>query len=250
MEYKQIEGYENYYVCDSGVNKQTVLSVRDNYGNPRFKWISPDKESKIHLFKNHEKIGKLIYRLLAEAFIPIPEEYKNLSVDKLVVHHIDHNRSNNRLENFMWVTPEKHRELHRDSEISKERRHECRMGEKNHNYGKHFSEEHRRKIGKANKGKCKGRVLAEETRMKISKALSGRIRTEEHCRKLSEAQMNRKDISRPVEQWSLDGTTLIARYASTMEAERQTGIKHTNISACCKGKAKSAGGYKWRYASD
>lgn len=46
-----------------------------------------------------------------------------------------------------------------------------------------------------------------------------------------------------------DGKT-IAEFNSIREAERATGIKNPNISACCLGKAKSAGGYKWRYKND
>lgn len=52
---------------------------------------------------------------------------------------------------------------------------------------------------------------------------------------------------RPVEQWSLDGTTLIARYASTMESSRMSNIAQSSISSCCNGKRSSAGGYKWKY---
>lgn len=39
-------------------------------------------------------------------------------------------------------------------------------------------------------------------------------------------------------------------YPSAKEAERQTGIKRTNISACCRGKygSKTAGGFIWKYA--
>ena len=40
---------------------------------------------------------------------------------------------------------------------------------------------------------------------------------------------------------------LVETYPSTMEAERQTGINHRSISACCNGKLKTAGGYVWRY---
>lgn len=38
-------------------------------------------------------------------------------------------------------------------------------------------------------------------------------------------------------------------YYSTREAERRTGIQHTNISACCIGKikSKSAGDFLWKY---
>ena len=37
-------------------------------------------------------------------------------------------------------------------------------------------------------------------------------------------------------------------YHSIMEAERQTGVKNTLISKCCKGYQKTAGGFHWTYA--
>ena len=37
-------------------------------------------------------------------------------------------------------------------------------------------------------------------------------------------------------------------YESAAEAARATKIERANISACCAGRLKSAGGYKWRYA--
>lgn len=37
-------------------------------------------------------------------------------------------------------------------------------------------------------------------------------------------------------------------YEGTRAAERETNIDHSQISACCKGRCKSAGGYHWRYA--
>lgn len=67
---------------------------------------------------------------------------------------------------------------------------------------------------------------------------------------LSENNIEKK--SKPVLQYTLDGE-FIAEYTSTREAERQTGVKQTNISSCCneairKGyKVKSAGGYVWKY---
>lgn len=36
-------------------------------------------------------------------------------------------------------------------------------------------------------------------------------------------------------------------YSSIMEAERQTGANHSVIIRCCKGIAKTAGGYRWKY---
>lgn len=37
-------------------------------------------------------------------------------------------------------------------------------------------------------------------------------------------------------------------YEGLRVAERHTNISHSEISACCKGKRRSAGGYRWRYA--
>lgn len=39
----------------------------------------------------------------------------------------------------------------------------------------------------------------------------------------------------------------IKTYYGIREAERETGVYHSNISRCCKGIVKSAGGFKWEY---
>lgn len=55
---------------------------------------------------------------------------------------------------------------------------------------------------------------------------------------------NRRDI----EQYTVDGV-LVGRYASSMDAHRQTGIDNSAITKCCLGRKyfKTAGGYVWRY---
>lgn len=40
---------------------------------------------------------------------------------------------------------------------------------------------------------------------------------------------------------------VIKEYFGTLEAERATGISHSNISVCCSGRRKTAGGYEWAY---
>ena len=52
---------------------------------------------------------------------------------------------------------------------------------------------------------------------------------------------------RSVQMFDKSTGELLATFPSTREAERVTGINHSNISACCLGKLKSAGGYVWRY---
>ena len=60
----------------------------------------------------------------------------------------------------------------------------------------------------------------------------------------SKSQMNRKDVSIEVLQYSLDGV-FIKEYASQKEAYRKTGISQANISKSCVSKKYQAGGYMW-----
>jgi len=48
-----------------------------------------------------------------------------------------------------------------------------------------------------------------------------------------------------IEQYTRDGE-LLAAYPSMNEAARQTGLRAGNISKCCNGIAKSAGGFIWK----
>ena len=52
--------------------------------------------------------------------------------------------------------------------------------------------------------------------------------------------------SKAVLQLSPDGT-VVAEYPSAAEAERKTGIHFANISYCCYGKRKFAGGFRWAF---
>ena len=57
---------------------------------------------------------------------------------------------------------------------------------------------------------------------------------------------------RAAEKWSkkviqLDlNDNVLNEFESMGQAERETGVPRSNISHCCNGKRKSAGGYKWR----
>jgi len=47
-------------------------------------------------------------------------------------------------------------------------------------------------------------------------------------------------------KFTVDGR-FVREYMSVMEAERKTGIPHSNISKSCLGKRKTAGGFMWQY---
>ena len=53
----------------------------------------------------------------------------------------------------------------------------------------------------------------------------------------------------PVEQCDNEWN-VIHRFESMKSAGRETGIRDGNISKCCRGKALTAGGYKWRFATE
>lgn len=55
-----------------------------------------------------------------------------------------------------------------------------------------------------------------------------------------------KNYYRSVQQLDITGTVL-STFRSLTEAQLLTGVELHNISECCRGKSKTAGGYVWRY---
>lgn len=88
----------------------------------------------------------------------------------------------------------------------------------------------------------------------VTKQRKSNPKNNEHKQSISAALKGRQkpegsgNPPKQVAQFTKDGV-FVAKYASTMEAERQTGVNHTDISKCCNGKYKTAGGYVWKFAS-
>lgn len=57
----------------------------------------------------------------------------------------------------------------------------------------------------------------------------------------------RKNVVKEINQYNLNGN-FIKKWCSIMEVQRKLKICNTNISNCCLGKRKSAGGYLWKFA--
>lgn len=70
----------------------------------------------------------------------------------------------------------------------------------------------------------------------------------EGIRKKATKRIHSKEIktSKAVIQYDLNGSK-IKEFVSIRDAERQTGIDNSNITACCKLRKRIAGGYIWRY---
>ena len=112
---------------------------------------------------------------------------------------------------------------------------------------RHLSEETKRKISNALIGANSplyGKPISDETKRKIGDANRGKQMSEEARQKLSESHKGKPHpkIRRPV---VCVETGVI--YVSITEASEQTGALGCHISACCKGKRKTAGGYHWEY---
>lgn len=101
----------------------------------------------------------------------------------------------------------------------------------------HPSEETRKKLSDARKREN----LSEETLKRRSEGLRGRVFTDEHKRKIGDAN------SKSIEMKDLDGV-LIKTFQSAKDAETELGISHSHISQCCHGTRNTAGGYKWNFA--
>jgi hypothetical protein len=89
-EWKEIEGFEKlYFINKNGDVKGKNGVLQSSIGKNGYHYIALCKDSK-HYTKN-------IHRLLAEAFLPNPD-------NKPFVDHIDRNRLNNKLDNLRWAT--------------------------------------------------------------------------------------------------------------------------------------------------
>ena len=116
-----------------------------------------------------------------------------------------------------------------------------------------FSKERLQKISLAHKGK----VISKETRLKISISTRGKKMSEE-TKKLLSVLKSGKSVSektllasalkrkRSVIQFDKNGL-IIKKWDSAASVSKLLKIDRGDIAKCCKGKIKSAGGFKWEY---
>ena len=90
--WKKIKRNNNYSINETGaVRNDKTGHIKQPFTNKQNGYLIVD------LYKNNKSEKVPIHRLVAETFIPNPE-------NKLTVDHIDGNRQNNSIDNLRWAT--------------------------------------------------------------------------------------------------------------------------------------------------
>lgn len=96
--WKPIRGYEGFYEVSSLGNVRSLKRATTN-GKVLKQGRRPNEYLKVTLCKNNNHKTRAVHRLVAEAFIPNPNNLPE-------VNHKDGNKRNNSVENLEWVTRE------------------------------------------------------------------------------------------------------------------------------------------------
>lgn len=145
--WKPIKGFEGLYeVSNTGEIKALERFVLNNGGMQRKherilkQNISKNKHCMVVLCKDGKTYPKLVHRIVAEMFIPNPE-------NKPCIDHIDTDVTNNSVENLRWVTQKENC----NNPLTRKHGSDAKKG---HPYwGKPYTKEAREKMSISKKGK-------------------------------------------------------------------------------------------------
>lgn len=121
-------------------------------------------------------------------------------------------------------------------------------------YGRVASAETRKKQSESRKGIGLGKKLSDEHKAKISQAMIGVPHPHKYGNRKPISDEVRKILSdahkMPVDMYTKGGE-FVRSFSCAAEGAQFVGLKTSgDISKCCSGKRKSAGGYAWRYPDD
>ena len=219
-EWKEIKGYEGLYQVNNegmvrSVGREVTYLVKGKYpakkiidGELKKPFLNNKGYLMVDLHKNGIRKHHSVHRLVAEAFIPNPD-------NKPCIDHINTDRTDNRVENLRWCTYSENNNNPSTKNKMKE---------------KIFSEETRKKMSESQYKRFEN----EEPWMK------GKHHTEESKQKISDKN------SKTIYQYTLDNE-LVGIYKNSVIASQETGFLQSEINRNAHGKYYSKLRKKWYY---
>lgn len=193
------------------IAEKILKTIINNHG---YKWVN--------LYNGTKRKSCYVHRLVAEAFIPNPENKPNID-------HINTDTIDNRVENLRWVTQKEN--LH--NPISATRRIEVvrRVCQ---------TEEFRSKMSNIVSTQMKNEYI----RHKIKESLTEKYKNP----KMREKSVLRNTQKKCVLKISEDGK--VTEYLSSGQAAIANGISQASVSLYCRGKMKPKDKTIWRYKDE
>lgn len=109
-EWRPIKGFEEYYMVSNKGNVKRIKALKNKiyytYKERKLKPILTKGYLRVVLQHENKKVNKFIHVLVAESFMNYSQK-ENTSI-----HHKDHNRTNNCLENLQIVNKSEHSKYH------------------------------------------------------------------------------------------------------------------------------------------